>query len=70
MGGKSRPHRDSIPDRSARSSVAIPTELLGPHYEQLVELPALPLIPTSSEQNIRRSACITTDPETSKQNTR
>ena len=26
-GGKSRPHRDSIPDRS---SVAIPTELPGP----------------------------------------
>ena len=26
-GGKSRPHRDSIPDRSARSSVTIPTEL-------------------------------------------
>ena len=30
MGGKSRPHRDSIPDRPARSSVAIPTELPGP----------------------------------------
>ena len=29
-GGKSRPHRDSIPDRPARSSVAIPTELPGP----------------------------------------
>ena len=28
-GGKSRPHRDSIPDRPARSSVAISTELLG-----------------------------------------
>ena len=25
MGGKSRPHRNSIPDRSARSSVAMPT---------------------------------------------
>jgi len=25
--GKSRPHRDSIPDRPARISVAIPTEL-------------------------------------------
>ena len=31
-GGKSRPHRDSIPDRPARSSVAIPTELPGPHF--------------------------------------
>jgi len=30
-GGKSRPHRDSIPDRPAYSSVAIPTELPGPH---------------------------------------
>ena len=29
-GGKSRPHRDSIPDRPARSAVAIPTELSGP----------------------------------------
>ena len=29
-GGKSRPRRDSIPDRPARSSVAIPTELPGP----------------------------------------
>ena len=30
VGGKSRPHRDLIPDRPARSSVAIPTELPGP----------------------------------------
>jgi len=29
-GGKCRPHRDSIPDRPARSSVAIPTEAAGP----------------------------------------
>ena len=29
-GGKSRSHRESIPDRPARSSVAIPTELPGP----------------------------------------
>ena len=29
-GGKSRPHRDSIPDRPARSAVAIPTGLPGP----------------------------------------
>jgi hypothetical protein len=29
-GGKSGPRRDSIPDRPARSSVAIPTELPGP----------------------------------------
>jgi len=31
-GGKSRHHRDSIPDRPARSSVAIPTELPGPLF--------------------------------------
>ena len=30
-GGKSRPHWDSILDRPVRSSVAIPTELPGPH---------------------------------------
>jgi len=30
-GGKSRPHRDSTPDRPARSSVAILAELSGPH---------------------------------------
>ena len=29
-GGKSRPHRDSIPDRPACSSVALPTELPNP----------------------------------------
>ena len=34
-GGKSRPHRDSIPDRLARSSVAIPTELPGPHSKHV-----------------------------------
>ena len=30
MGGKSRPHRDSILDRPARSSIALPAELQGP----------------------------------------
>ena len=30
MGGKSRPTGIRSPDRPARSSVAIPTELLGP----------------------------------------
>ena len=39
-GGKSRPHRDSILDPPARSSVAIPTELPGPHLN-------LKLIPNS-----------------------
>ena len=32
-GRKSRPHRDSIPDRPAPSSVVIPTELPGPPIE-------------------------------------
>jgi len=31
-GGNSRSHRDSIPDRPARCSVAIPAELPDPHY--------------------------------------
>ena len=34
-GGKSRPHRDSILDRPAHSSVAIPTELPGPQVRVL-----------------------------------
>ena len=33
-GGKSRPHRDPNPDRLARSSVAIPTELPGPQVSE------------------------------------
>jgi len=33
-GGKSRPHRDSIPNRPARRSVAVPTELPGPRFPQ------------------------------------
>ena len=32
-GRKHRHHRDPIPDRPARSSVAIPTELPGPQWE-------------------------------------
>ena len=36
-GGKSSPHRDSIPDRPARSSVAIPNELPGPHHNEYWE---------------------------------
>jgi len=36
--GKSRPHRDSIPDRPARSSVAIPTELPGPPEKRNTEM--------------------------------
>ena len=36
-GGKSRPHRDSIPDRPAHSSVGIATELPGPHLYNRTE---------------------------------
>ena len=39
-GGKSRSHRDSIPDRPAISSVTIPTELPGPQI-----LPVKPTVP-------------------------
>jgi len=35
-GGKSCPHRDLIPERPARSSVAIPTELPDPHTHTYV----------------------------------
>ena len=35
-GGKSRPHRDTIPVRSARSSVAIPTEVPGPRSVSVI----------------------------------
>ena len=34
--GISRSHRDSIPDRPAGSSVAIPTELPGPHIDNTI----------------------------------
>ena len=34
-GEKTRPHRVSIPDRPARSSVAILIELPGPHFKIL-----------------------------------
>jgi len=36
-GGKSRPHWDCIPDRPARSSVALPTELSGPLSVEVVQ---------------------------------
>ena len=37
-GGKSRPHRDSIPNRPARSSAAIPTELPGPRTNYVLNV--------------------------------
>jgi len=42
-GGKSRPHRNSIPDRPARSSVAIPTELPGPRILEVTDVYLLEL---------------------------
>ena len=37
-GGKSRPHRGSISDRPALSSVAIPTELPDPQHKSITEV--------------------------------
>jgi len=52
-GGKSRPHRDSIPDRPARSSVNIPTELPSPRtfkYESLtISKPLLHTVPVTMQ---------------------
>ena len=40
-GGKSRPHRGSIPDRPARSSATIPTELPGPQQNFIMFIAVL-----------------------------
>jgi len=50
-GGKSRPHRDLIPDRPARSSVAIPTELPGPQMAEVYSVKA---------QGVSKHLCKTT----------
>jgi hypothetical protein len=50
-GGKSNPHRDSIPDRAARSPVTIPTELPGPQASKLRVRKA-----TTKEQKVLNSA--------------
>jgi len=44
-GRISRPHRDSIPDHPARSSVAIPTELPGPRSNECIFNFTLIIIP-------------------------
>ena len=54
-GGKSRPHRDSIPDRPARSSVAIPTELFGLHLKAQCLLKCAALHFGSRLQNVWRN---------------
>jgi hypothetical protein len=46
--GKSRPDRDSIPDRPAHSSVAIPTELSGPERVKYLHLNLKALFPPGS----------------------
>ena len=53
-GGKSLPHLDSIPERPARSSVAIPTELPGPTFGFFVfhrNSRILYLYPTGTDYN-------------------
>ena len=54
-GGKSRPHWDSIPDPPARSSVAIPTELPGPHFNfvftQIIKTAGLPTLSRNKRIN-------------------
>jgi len=47
--GKSRPHRDSIPDRPARSSVTIPTELPSPLIENYSTSKPLNVSPEKSQ---------------------
>ena len=42
---KSRPHRDSIPDRPARSSITVPTELPGPRKMRVSLLLLLKMCP-------------------------
>ena len=51
-GGKSRPHRDSIPGRPARSSVAIPTELPGPPTSSHLAPQNLPQRPALTHTHI------------------
>ena len=55
-GGKSLPHRDSIPDRPARSSVAIPTEIPGPLFDiYCLQIPPPPrFFPTLSLMSFSR----------------
>ena len=53
--GKSRPHRDSIPDRPARSSIAIPTELPGPHIFHIIYIYTYIYTLYILQQNLRQS---------------
>ena len=51
-GGNSRPHRDSIPELTARSSVPIPTELPGPHVmDSNMFTTGLEIVSSGSEDN-------------------
>ena len=59
---KSCPHRDSIPDRPASSSVAIPTELSGTNrfnIQQLYTLPTLYLCVLYLSENKQRLVPLT-----------
>ena len=63
-GGKSRPHRDSIPDRPVRSSVAIPTELPGPIFWDVTQRILLVVIGVSVYPIAPILDCWTLDDET------
>ena len=57
-GGKSRPHRDSIPDRPARSSVSIPTELSGPQLLHIIVWNALDKTFLIHKTTAAHTACV------------
>jgi len=57
--GKSRPHRDSIQDHPARSSVAIPTELPGPQLLQFKGKPCAEYTPIFANKSMRPRYCMT-----------
>ena len=51
-GGKSRSHQDSIPDRPARSSFAIPTELPGPLLRSVLHRNSNYVDPTTTRRRL------------------
>ena len=61
-GGKSRPHRDSIPERPARSSVTVPTELPGPQFKLQNTAKNKKKLGWKYHQKIRRDAIFSTRP--------
>ena len=55
-GGNFRPHRHSIPDRPACSSVAIPTELPGPQFYIIIRIKPQICLVHSGKIKVRHSA--------------